>query len=601
MTLGASVTDVGPVVVTAAFPGRDECRYVVSQSQAGSHGKQAEVFACRELLRDLCRGFVPLCGPGGGFQSPASVKQTVKALRHLARAVDERAGPGAASLRLGDLTTDDVQAFENRITGANPTGGHAWRMSRSLARLLVAIDEEWPGRVPASVRQRCRFQTLPLLPFSPREPFSAFVARQLRRASLDDMRAVIARIDTGDEVLAAGVAPGSDGWGEPANVLQAIDASGGTLTKGGIEPADARRQLTRPFAELAGQLYPSQPDLLPFLIMLGLQSGLPIECCMSLRRDCLRNPAAGTVHIDHEKFRAGANPHRSKRYPDGGLNTPGGIVRAVLRITARAAAHSGLPWLFIAWRPGKLERARFHAEIREQFVARHHLVDDNGTVLVLRLSRLRKTRMTEWARQVNGDPEVLSRLGDHSVQVNWESYADVEAMRRVYEETVAAGVAQALATAHRTATAKLVTADTEMSLRADPPAAAESLGVAAGEVPGVLDGQSDTWLAACTGFERSPFAPIGTPCPEPFWGCLECPNAVIQERKLPAILAALDAMVAERAAMSPLAWRQRFGVPFLRIVNDVIPAFGPAAWEQARRQTDGRAPLRALPAGVFDG
>jgi hypothetical protein len=50
-----------------------------------------------------------------------------------------------------------------------------------------------------------------------------------------------------------------------------------------------------------------------------------------------------------------------------------------------------------------------------------------------------------------------------------------------------------------------------------------------------------------------------------------------------------------------LAWRQRFGVPFLRIVNDVIPAFGPAAWEQARRQADASAPLRALPAGVFDG
>ena len=276
------------------------------------------------------------------------------------------------------------------------------------------------------------------------------------------------------------------------------------------------------------------------------------------------------------------------------------MVRALLEVTDRAARHSGSPWLFVAYGIGRLARPTFHHECRGRFVERHRLVDDSGEPLKLRLSRLRKTRMIEWAKEVKGDPEALAHLGDHTLQVNWESYADVEAMRPIYEETVAAGLAHALEAARLT-TARVVTRDAEASLRADRAAAAESLGIGEDEVASVLDGNADTWLAACTGFERSPFGPAGEPCPEPFWGCLECPNALIAERKLPAILATLDAMVAERARMGPEAWRARFGRPFLRIVNDVVPAFGPPAWDRARQDAHARSPLRALPAGVFDG
>jgi len=600
VTLGATVTDVGPVVVTASFPGGRSCRYVVSESQAGSHGKAAEVFACRELLRDLCRGFVPMCGPGGGVQSPATVKQMVKALRHLARVIDQRAGSRAASLRLRDLTTDDLKALEDRLVTLNPGGKHAWAMSRNLARLLVAVDEEWPGRVPGPVRQRTRFQTLPHPRQSPREPFSPFVADQLRRACLADMKDVTARLREGADLLARGTDPEDGGWDKIPNVLWAIDASQGTLISGKLA-SRAHGRLPEPFPDSAARLYPSPGDLLPFLVMLALQSGLPIECVTSLRRDCLRNPAGGTVQIDHEKWRAGPSPFRSKRYPDAGLRTPGGIVRAVLEATDRAAHHSGSPWLFVAYRLGGLSRPTFHKESKLKFVERHRLVDDAGQPLVLRLSRLRKTRMAEWAKEVKGDPEALARLGDHTLQVNWESYADVEAMRPIYEETIAAGLAHALDAADRAAKARMLPAGDEAALRADPAAAAVSLGVAPNEVAGVLDGATDTWLAACTGFERSPFGRPGEPCPEPFWGCLECPNAVIAERKLPAVLAALDAIVDERARMAPEAWRAQFGRPFLRIVNDVVPAFGAAAWDRAREAAAATSPLRALPAGVLDG
>jgi hypothetical protein len=47
-------------------------------------------------------------------------------------------------------------------------------------------------------------------------------------------------------------------------------------------------------------------------------------------------------------------------------------------------------------------------------------------------------------------------------------------------------------------------------------------------------------LASCIGFYDSPFGTKGKACPVPFWGCLECRNAVITSRKLPALIATVE-------------------------------------------------------------
>src|SRR3546814_1637291 len=75
----------------------------------------------------------------------------------------------------------------------------------------------------------------------------------------------------------------------------------------------------------------------------------------------------------------------------------------------------------------------------------------------------------------------------------------------------------------------------------------------------VLDGEQDVWLAACAGFHSSPFAEPGSPCAQPFWGCLDCPNAVITARKLPAILAFLAFVEEQRCSLPASDWAAKFG------------------------------------------
>jgi hypothetical protein len=106
------------------------------------------------------------------------------------------------------------------------------------------------------------------------------------------------------------------------------------------------------------------------------------------------------------------------------------------------------------------------------------------------------------------------------------------------------------------------------------------------DVTGLLDGEQDVWLAACAGFHDSPFGEAGSPCPQPFWGCLECRNAVITTRKLPAILAFLSFIEDERAGLSATDWSIKFGRAYARITRQVLPAFSEAVIAEARSSID---------------
>jgi hypothetical protein len=115
--------------------------------------------------------------------------------------------------------------------------------------------------------------------------------------------------------------------------------------------------------------------------------------------------------------------------------------------------------------------------------------------------------------------------------------------------------------------------------------------VPSSKVRALMSGKEDVWLASCTGFHKSPFAAEGEPCPQPFWGCLECRNAVITARKLPALIAFVDFMVGRRAEMAEADWKAKFGRAFARITRQILPAFSDAVVAEARQRA--KAPEHA--------
>jgi len=166
----------------------------------------------------------------------------------------------------------------------------------------------------------------------------------------------------------------------------------------------------------------------------------------------------------------------------------------------------------------------------------------------------------------------------HTPEVAARHYADIPALRPLHEATVADAFRKAV----NSARAPPAPPAPQEAARRTGPTQASAIPEGCDPIA-LLDGEQDVWFAGCAGFYASPHGSAGDPCPMPFWGCLECSNAVITTRKLPAILSFLDFIEDQRRALHAGDWAVKFGRAHARITADVLPAFGPAIIAEARR------------------
>jgi hypothetical protein len=172
----------------------------------------------------------------------------------------------------------------------------------------------------------------------------------------------------------------------------------------------------------------------------------------------------------------------------------------------------------------------------------------------------------------------------HSPEIAARHYADVPALRPLHEATVAEAFEEAVASALMP---RIVTPEQEQARRTET-AERRELNV-------VLHGEHDLWLATCGGFYASPHGQAGSPCPVPFWGCLECSNAVISARKLPAILSFLAFIEDQHHALPDGDWGIKFGRIHTRITRQILPAFGEGVVAAAKRAIAIEPPTLYLP------
>ena len=292
-----------------------------------------------------------------------------------------------------------------------------------------------------------------------------------------------------------------------------------------------------------------------------------MECLFGLKADCLRNPSRGYVEIEYYKRRARGSEWKRLRVRDGGSGTPGGLVRLAIELHgASSDAHRDRPPL------GDLDdRGTANTEGRGcgrgGGVRRPPWPDRRRRrAAEASPSQLRKTQKAEWYKRTGGQLENFA-VG-HSIGVAARHYADIPALRHVHEQTLAAAFQDALDAALQP---RIVPPKLETEIRGTLDIA--GLPVPSGKVRALLDGEQDVWLASCGGFYSSPFGTAGDACPTPFWGCLDCRNAVITARKLPALIAFQSFMREQRAALTADDWAMKFGRAYRRITEQILPAF----------------------------
>lgn len=502
---------------------------------------------------------------GGGVNSPASANGYVAAVRRFAAHLDARHPD--SDLGAADLSPEDIDSFEERLRARYSTGSTTPSvLVNKVVFLLRLVADACPVRAELTARLRWGASG-PIGTVTPRDAYSGAVAASLRRASRAAMSESIARLTVaGPQLLALGRSPWEGSWRDRQDVSWEINRVG-LVSQATLAAASARQGVARPkwnLGELHRLLYPANEDLAAFFVAFALESGMEVECIRGLRADCLVNTARGYVEVLHTKNRRRGSPEGRLRVRDGNLTTPGGILRAVITITARARRAMGTDALWVCYGQGRLHRTTLTPVSQfspiKAFVARHDLRDDDGQPLHLVVPRLRKTHKAERYRATAGRLDVF--VTGHSTEVAAKHYADIPALRETHEQAVADGLAAAAAAA---------TGPTEPVKKQ----VGEPLGPLVAQVAPDASTRpdADVWMANCADFHASPFAPAGKPCSAPPWACLECANATFDTRKLPALIAFASWCEDQRAELPAEVWAARLGRAHARVARQVLPAF----------------------------
>lgn len=516
---------------------------------------------------------------GGPIGAASVIKQYVQVYRRffawLGKGAPEVAG-------ISDLRAIHIDGFTSVLEQRGMSAISRHVLTGKIINTLRAIEADRPNQIVPDLHARLRYTLATSAGCSiPRDAYSPLVARALRDAARTDVEAMFRRLNSddrtneGDPVITSAYAD-----------VEAIIGQQGLICAD--NPAmkrlyDMRRQRNLPTTRLIENLhsrhYLLARDLPALLVLLALDTGLEPECLKALTVDCLTNSHAGTVELRYLKRRAHGAEYKSMRIRDGGSGTPGGLIRRLIDVTATSRRHLADDRLWIYHSAGGLRAGvGYPTHWINAWVAQHNIVDDDSKPLHLVLARLRKTHKALWYTKTEGH---MARFAvGHSREVAARHYADLPTLRPLHEVAVADAFREVVAAASPTVLPPIV----EQALRQAPEQAASLM--PPDSVGPLLDGEQDVWLAACAGFHSSPFAASGSPCPQPFWGCLDCSNAVITVRKLPAIIAFLSFIEEQRRSLPANDWTAKFGRIHARISEQVLPAFSDAVILDARRQME---------------
>ncbi|MEU5046300.1 hypothetical protein [Streptomyces griseorubiginosus] len=199
------------------------------------------------------------------------------------------------------------------------------------------------------------------------------------------------------------------------------------------------------------------------------------------------------------------------------------------------------------------------------WAGRHGLVGDDGKPLEMLVTRIKKTVEVRTAKQVGGHlPSVrLTNTADTS----FTHYLRADPF---VAEWAADVLTEAITDAEENARAVVVRLGGEPA--ADVPERVREQAAA---------GALDTLASACTDIEH---APGGGRCAQSFLACFGCPNALVLERHLPALLALAEALRGDLQRRDAAQWAARYGVTWQILTRDILPRFSPAQRAAAQQR-----------------
>ena len=285
------------------------------------------------------------------------------------------------------LRAEHIDSFESWLEAQGVTTIHRHTILAKAIIALRTIDASRLGVIDEKMRQRLRYTSArPLGRSTPRDAYSGYVAKQLRDAARTDVQAITRRLKSPPPIEH-----------QDTTLRGHLEAAAAVIeTEGTIGYKHSRLQsfyrrfhllgldAGAPIRDLHARRYLLADDVIPFVVLLSLETGLEPECVKALRADCLRNPASGTVEIEYCKRRARGSEWKRLRVRDGAWSTPGGIIRRLIELTAAARKHKPSESLWVYFHIGRFyERMNDPQWMLDAWAERHAIVDDDGKPLRL--------------------------------------------------------------------------------------------------------------------------------------------------------------------------------------------------------------------------
>lgn len=314
---------------------------------------------------------------GSAAVLPETVFHYIYALRQFVGYLADRgAAPGISPADLPDDAIDEFEAWlrERYRPGSQVPYTHTCGVIGML-RVLAAA-----GMLRPALAERSQYG--PRGRQASKTPIDAYderTAAAIRSACRREIATIIRRIEEGERLLNEALDPGS----VPDRGLTVGEALH-VIVNGNVPAASgAPRLRVGQLGELRRQVFPMVDDVAPFLVLLSLESGIEATSNIELRVDCLTATVNGRAQLSYVKRRSHGKSHKRMPVADAGISTPGGIIRAYLRVSRNArltAPDPGALWIHARLTPrspnpiGCPASSGTLAAI-SRFAVRHALVD----------------------------------------------------------------------------------------------------------------------------------------------------------------------------------------------------------------------------------
>ncbi len=541
---------------------------------------------CHTVVRDLVAAHLALTNTGGGIKAITTSAPYAVIIKKCGRWLSEHGFTGTLAAIDEPLFCAFLRSLAQR------------KDETAMKSLILAYDDLHPGVIDPAILAHCRVRGAwtPLPAGTPVPPLSEAETRRIEACCKEAIRGMEERLARGAELVAGGRDPALHGWRSLPNLLWLLDRHGPMRLRdiaaycgatGGCVFIWAKRNLHLSFTDIHEMLFASSQDLVPFVILLGLETGISPEGITSLTIESFASIGDNRVRVRWTKLRGGGL--QAGTFRAQGPWSVGGLLDRVVQATGRSRRFAPIEGQDSLW--VYLSKVHFCSiahwssvwgRAAHRFVAEHQVLDDNGHPLAFDRRSLRKVRLRRLDKRYHGAVGIVAGPNQTS-QVAADHYLttsdETPPIRAAIEDTEQTFVRRA-----QRAHGLTVLSDADIAqVERDPARAAERLGIDVDSAKTFLaSDEADVFVAKCKDFHHSPYGKPGEPCPVPVWECLVCPLAVITPSKLPNLLALLDHMDARFTDVPTHAWQVRYAAAYRAITQDILPHFSDTVIAAAR-------------------